>query len=81
MALEKFELKYEGIRAILKSGGVLGDVARRAAAVAASAGDGYASDSGIGPNRARAAAFTATPKAAVNEARNRSLLRALGAAR
>lgn len=81
MALEKFELKYEGIRAILRSGGVLGDVQRRAAAVAASAGEGYASDAAIGPNRARAAAFTATRKAAYDEARNRSLLRALSAAR
>ena len=81
MGLERFELKYEGIRELLRSPGVLADVAGRARAVAAAAGEGYASDSAIGPNRARAAAFTASREAAIKEATDRTLLRALGAAR
>jgi hypothetical protein len=81
MGLERFELKPEGIREILTSPGVLADVAGRAKAVAAAAGPGFASDAGIGPHRARAAAFTASREAAINEAKNRTLLRALGAAR
>lgn len=70
-----------GIRALLRSEAIRADLARRAEAVAAAAGEGHITDSEIGRNRARAAVITATGKAMRNEAENRSLTRAIDAAR
>jgi hypothetical protein len=80
MAL-RIELNRAGVRDILRSPGVLADLERRAQAVAAAAGPGHTVDTGVGPNRARAAVYTDTFEAMWEEARNRNLSRAFGAAR
>lgn len=60
---------------------VQAELARRGGRIAAAAGDGYDSESGItgGRGRARTAVFTATGEAVRDNARNHSLLRALSA--
>lgn len=57
------------------------DLERRAQRIAAAAGGGVEAEASVGPNRARAAAFTATFEAMHDEATNRSLTRALDAGR
>lgn len=64
------EGEYEGVRA---------DLDRRAGAIAARAGDGFESETDAGPNRVRAAVWTATPEAVRSEAEDRALTRALDA--
>ena len=66
------EGEYEGVRA---------DLDRRASAIATRAGEGFQHETSAGPNRARAAVWTATPEAALAEAEERALTRALDAGR
>lgn len=77
----KLELNSAGVRELLRSGAVQGDLTRRARAIAAAAGPGFEVDSRVGPNRARASVRTATFEAMYAEATRRTLTRALGAGR
>jgi hypothetical protein len=77
----KIEMNPEGVRAVLQSDGVRADLHRRAAAIAAAAGEGMEADSRIGANRARASVYTATPEAMRAEAEDRALTSAIDAGR
>lgn len=81
MAETRFVFRYEGLVELLKSGGVLADLERRARAVAAAAGEGHEASAVVGKNRARASVITATAEARRGEAKDHRLLRALDAAR
>lgn len=81
MAKVTIKLNSKGMREILRSQAVLGDLERRAAAIAAAAGPGHVVEGAIGRNRARAAVITATPEAMAGEARDRDLTRAIDAGR
>jgi len=77
----RVEPNHAGIRELLRSDGVRRDLERRAARVAAAAGDGMAYDSDVGTNRARATVWTESFDAKVDEATERNLTRAIDAAR
>lgn len=81
MAKPLIVLNRKGIAQLLKSPGVQADLARRAKAIAAAAGDGMEASSTIGRTRARASVVTATFSAKEAEARNRVLSRAFDAGR
>jgi hypothetical protein len=69
------------MRNLLRSPEVLRDLERRAERVTQAAGPGHRTDSDVGDNRARAAVITATYDARRGQARHKTLLRALDAAR
>lgn len=70
------------MRDLLRSDGVRADLIARARRVAAAAGPGMEVDTDDeGRNRARVTVWTATIEAMVAEARDRSLTRAIDAAR
>lgn len=77
----KFKLNSDGVRALLKSPGVLADLERRGRAIAAAAGEGVEVESVIGPNRAHVTVRTATTEARISEATDRTLTRAIDAGR
>lgn len=81
MASVEIKLNSAGMRELLRSAGMVSEMGRRAAAVAAQAGTGYRSASEAQKNRARGAAFTAGFKAARHEAKTHALIGALSAAR
>lgn len=66
---------------LLKSAEIQADLLRRAQAIAATAGDGFVADGSVGKTRARATARSVTFQAAKSEAKDRTLLRAVDAAR
>ena len=78
---DRVELNHAAIREFLRSPAVLAEMERRAARISAAAGPGHEVEGFVGANRARATVRTATIPAAVLEARDHTLLRALGAAR
>lgn len=75
------KLVSAGMRELLRSNEVLGDLDRRAKAIAAAAGPGMASSSTRGRRRALAMVWTDTLEAMVAEARDRKLTIALDAGR
>lgn len=75
------KLNRKGIRDLLRSAEVRNDLERRAARIAAAAGDGMESDSSIGKNRARASVWTDTHEARRAEADGFALSRAIDAGR
>jgi len=75
------KLNSAGIRALLKSGGVQGDLNRRAAAVASAAGPGYESRATPRSTRGRAEAVASTYASRRAEAKHSALIAALSAAR
>lgn len=81
MANVRVKMNSKGARAVLRSEEVRADLARRAGRIAAAAGVGFAADSSVGANRARAAAYTASARAARAEAKDKRLTRALDAGR
>lgn len=81
MTNPKLKVNHNAIRQLLRSPEVHADLVRRARRVAAAAGPGNEVRSEIGPNRARAAVVTATFDAMNDEAVDRSLTRAIDAAR
>lgn len=81
MALGKLKLNQAGVRELLKSEGVLADLADRADAIAAAAGDGFESDWERGPKRARASVRTTDYESRKAEAQARALTRAIDAGR
>jgi len=74
-------LNRKGIGELLKSAEVEADLKRRADAVANAAGEGMEATSEVGSRRARASVRTATREAAMAEAEDRDLTRAIDAAR
>lgn len=80
-------LNRRGVHALLTSPEAQADLARRgrnlAAAADSNAGEpgGHAVESSVGRNRARTAVYTDTPRAMRLEARDRTLSRAIDAAR
>jgi hypothetical protein len=81
MANVRIVLNPRAPREIRTSRKVLADLERRGRAIAAAAGPGHRVESSIGKNRARVAIITDTTDAALSEATNRSLTRALDAGR
>lgn len=81
MARVRIELNGAGIRALLKSAEVQGDLERRARAIAAAAGPGHDVDSRVGATRARASVRTGSAEARRREAQERALTRAIDAGR
>lgn len=77
----KMNLRKANIGSVLKSAPVQADLKARANRIAAAAGEGMVASVQVGKTRARASVITATQKARENEARNRSLTRALDAGR
>lgn len=79
----RIQLNSEGIVQLLQSDGVKNDIERRANAVANAAGGepDYIADAWVGKDRARGTVRTATHKARVDEAENRTLTRSVDAAR
>lgn len=81
MGLEKLKLNPAGVKELLKSSGVLADLADRAGAIADAAGPGFEADSDVGTNRARASVRTVDYEARKAEAKERALTRAIDAGR
>lgn len=81
MATDRLELISAGMRDLLRSEEVCADLGRRAAAIAASAGPGMASESEVGRRRALAMVWTDTEEAMVAEATDRKLTSAIDAGR
>lgn len=77
----KVKLNRNGVRNLLRSAPIQNDVADRAARIAAAAGEGVASDSRVGRNRAHATAVTTTYEAMKAEAEDQVLTRAIDAGR
>lgn len=77
----KIVLNRRGIRDLLRSREVRKDLERRGKAIAAAAGPGHRVESEVGPNRVRVAVITDTLDAMRSEATDRTLTRALDAAR
>lgn len=87
MADVQIKLNSAGVKALLRDPRVAADLLRRANQIAAAA-DGAANEPGAhtaevetGPNRARAAVYTETPRAMALEARDRTLTHSLDAGR
>lgn len=81
MARRAVILNRAGVRALLRSAEVAADLRSRAERVASAAGPGHVVDSDVGTNRARAAVIADSGDARRRQAVDRSLLRALDAAR
>ena len=81
MADPKVKLNKAGMRDLLRSDEMRRDLDRRAAAIAATAGDGMAHATTVGRNRALAMVWTATFEAMRAEAVDRKLTRAIDAGR
>ena len=78
---DRVVLNHSDIRKLLQSPAILAELHRRGVKIASSAGPGHEVEDFVGHNRARVTVRTATIPAAVLEARDHTLLRALGAAR
>lgn len=74
-------LNSAAMQQYLKHPSVKAEMLRRAQAVANAAGPGYEASAIIGRTRARASVITATPAAIRGNARNQTLLRAIGGQR
>lgn len=74
----KFKPNKRAAEAILKGSEVQALLARKAAEVAARAGEGFTSGVRVGKDRARAYVLPETYKARKNQARNHVLERAVG---
>lgn len=81
--MERITVKVNSrqVESYLKSASVQAELGRRARAAADAAGPGYEASVIVGATRARASVITATPEAMADNARNQSLLRAIGAQR
>ena len=78
----KIVWNVKGFAALLQDPAVQADVTRRAKAIAKAAGDGYeVLEPNRYPRRSRAAIITASRKARLDNARNLTLVKALGAGR
>ena len=73
--------RLAGFREIRTSPGVTADISARVERIEAACGEGYEGETTSGRNRARGGVFTATAEAMVDNARNNTLVRNLGAGR
>ena len=79
MGKVRIEFHDEGFRQVLKSPGVTAEVTRQARAVAARAGEGFEAEAGTGGQvRSRAFVRATTARAIRKNAKDATLLRALG---
>lgn len=78
----RIDFHYKGFNQVRNAPGVVSDLERRAAAVAAAAGPGHEIRTLAGGNRVRArvSVRTATPEARLAEATNKTLSQAIGSA-
>lgn len=87
MAVLRIVVLHPGVKALLRGSGVQADLKARSDRVAEAANSaagldgGFVSEVNVGKNRARAVVVTATAEAMVAEATDRTLTRALDAAR
>ena len=81
MANRRVKINYQGIGEILRGDKMVAELRKRAERVANAAGPGHRVDVQVGEKRARAAVITDTTEAIRNERRDRSLTRAIDAAR
>ena len=77
LKLDRIQLSDAGVRALLQSPGMLGDVRGRAQRIADAAGPGHVVDAGTTGRRARAAVVTDTFDARFKQAKNHNLTRAI----
>lgn len=77
----RVKLNRTGVRQLLQSPEIQGDLTRRARAIATAAGPGFEVISGPGATRARAMVVTDTFDAMLAEARDRALSRSIDAGR
>jgi len=77
----KLKLNTKTVGDLLRGQEMQSDLKRRASAIASAAGDGFESETDVGPNRAHASVWTATREAVLAEANDRALTRALDAGR
>ncbi len=77
MAKTKIVLNSAGVREMLKSPEMQAMLSERAQAIAKRAGNGYETDVFVGKNRANASVFASTGKAARDDMKNNTLLKAV----
>ena len=77
----RIELNDAGIKELLRSAEVGTELQARAEAIAGAAGDGHVAEVWQGHDRVHGSARTVTPEAARSEAEDRTLTRAIDAAR
>lgn len=77
----KVVINRKGVRNLLRSDAIKGNLAERANRIAAAAGEGFVADSSVGRNRAHASVVTATFDAQKAEAEDQVLTRAIDAGR
>lgn len=75
MSKMKFQLNYEGVGELMRSGAMISVLESYADGIATRAGDGY--DVHIGPRRANVSVRTATAEAAQDNLDNNTLLKAV----
>ena len=75
------KLNSKGVKSLLRSSDVAGDLTRRAGNIRSAAGEGYEVESETGRNRSRAVVVTSTFDAMRREAQLKTLLTALNAGR
>lgn len=78
MKVQRVKMNHAGAHELLLSGSVAGLVRSHADRVARSAGRGYAADTWPGDDRVVASAYTDSYTAMRDNAKNQTLLRALG---
>lgn len=81
MTIVDIKINRRAVRELMRSPEMEQDLARRARAIAAAAGDGHEIDLWIGRNRVRATVRAETFPARAREARDKSLTRAIDAGR
>lgn len=78
MAKFRVELNSEGVRELLRSPEMAGTCRELAGGIAARAGDGYGVSVYTGRNRVNASVYATTEKAAADNLKNNTLLKAVG---
>jgi hypothetical protein len=81
MSGPKIVLNKAGVRDMLRSPEMQAVLEERGGRIADAAGDGHRVEVEVGPNRARAAVITDTFEAVVSESKDKTLTRAIDAAR
>lgn len=76
----KVKLNTAGFRALRNDPSVVNDLQSRGRRIQSAAGSGYVVEGGAGRNRARVVVIAASPAAMRDNAKNNTLIRAMGAA-
>lgn len=77
----KIKINHDAVRQLLTGGDIETIMVGLGRKIASAAGEGVEVKSWVGRNRVRVTVRTATPEAMLDEAKNRSLTRAVGAGR